>query len=443
MKVKNLTKMKPKFSFSILIFGLLIISSCTTLKRYSSVQPTESNNDLAGIDLFGFRLSEARPENANKTLWDLSADAQSQFIKILNARYPDNEAFLRAMSYEYLREEAPSLPYNYVNKDLRMIFSVTRQRDYGNKDNPSGLMLSPADRIEYLKITLRIPEDSGIMFTGWNMYTTEYGSVDIADVSFSRNLELDASGLLVTGKTGSGSELSAEGKSAASRKEDQEIKYRYLRLSGRISKHGIEMEEEGTREIDLTGNILADLSLEFNKFPEILTDFTGLKDSSGKYNDPEKVILQRTDAIVPAMENVKDTVYADLTMEYVFRNVINGGKTFPEWDDRVRYFKGRVSKRVPLFNSGDYVPDFYCLGTARNTGGRNIIKTAAPAGKEYALIFRTNKEAVAFYEWLADFSAKSGNINKPVIIGGTRLRFMDGDLTGRTFSDLSIVPCYR
>ena len=30
------------------------------------------------------------------------------------------------------------------------------------------------------------------------------------------------------------------------------------------------MEEEGTREIDLTGNILADVSLEFDRFPETL-----------------------------------------------------------------------------------------------------------------------------------------------------------------------------
>jgi hypothetical protein len=203
------------------------------------------------------------------------------------------------------------------------------------------------------------------------------------------------------------------------------------------------MEDEGTREIDLTGNILADLSLEFNKFPEIISDFIGLKDSSGKYNEPDKVILQRTDATVPAMENIRDTVYADLTMEYVFRNVINGEKTFPEWDDRVRYYRGKVSKRVPLFNSGDYVPDFYCIGTTRNTNGRNIIKTSSPSGKEYALVFRTNKEALAFYEWLADYSAQNGNINKPVAIGGTRLRFMDGDVTGGIFSGLSIVPYYR
>ena len=227
--------------------GYFIAFSCSTLKRYSSVQPTGTDNSLASIDLFGFRLSEAKPENGNKTLWDLSADAQSQFIKILNARYPENEKFLQAMSFEYLKEDAPPLPQNYVSKDLRMIFSISKQRDYGNKNNPSRLELSPADRIEYLKITLRIPDDSGVRFTGWNMFTTEYGSIDIADVSFSRSLEIDASGLLSTDKKETGGELSAGGKSSASRREDQEIKYRYLKLNGRISNHEIEMEEEGTQ----------------------------------------------------------------------------------------------------------------------------------------------------------------------------------------------------
>lgn len=432
-----------KFFYSLFILGCVAVSACTTLKRYSAVQPTATDNNLADVDLFGFRLSEARPENVNKTLWDLSADAQSQFIKIMNTRYPGNEQFLQAMSYEFLNKEAPPSPDNYVNKDLRMIFSVTRQRDYGNKDNPSGLKLSPADRIEYLKITLRIPDDAGVRFTGWNMFTTEYGSVDIADVSFSRSLEADASGLLLTDKTEIGSELSAGGSSSTSRREDQEIKYRYLRLNGRISNHKIEMEEEGTREIDLTGNILADLSIEFQRFPEIITGFIGLKDSLGRYNKPDRVIIQCSDAVVPAMEIVKDTVYAELTMSYVFRNVISGEKTFPEWDDRVRFYKGSVSKSVPLFTSGDYVPDFYCIGNARNTDNKNIIKICSPANRDYSLIFRTYKDAGAFYEWLAGYFAGNENMNKAVTIGGYRLKFMDSELTGRMFEGLNIIPFYR
>jgi hypothetical protein len=435
--------MKPKFIFLHFIPGLFIAFSCSTLNRYSSVQPTGTDNSLAGIDLYGFRLSEAKPENENKTLWDLSADAQSQFIKILNARYPENEKFLEAMSFEYLKDDAPPLPSDYVSKDLRMIFSISKQRDYGNKNNPSRLQLSPADRIEYLKITLRIPEDSGVRFTGWNMFTTEYGSIDIADVSFSRSLEIDASGLLTKDKKETGGEVSAGGKSSASRREDQEVRYRYLKLNGRISNHGIEMEEEGTREIDLTGNIMADISMEFERFPEMITDFIGLKDSTGRYNDPEKLKILHSDAIIPRMENVKDTVYADLSMDYVFRNVINGQKTFPEWDDRVKYYKGSVSKTVPLFTSGDYVPDFYCIGSTNYPEKRCIIRTSSPSGKENDLIFRTYKDAGAFQEWLAGYFTRSENRNKPVSIGGYRLKFMDGDFKSEMAAGMNIIPCYR
>jgi hypothetical protein len=435
--------MKSKLICLVLIIGIIMVLSCSTLKRYSSVQPTGTDNSLAGVDLFGFTLSEAKSENGNKTLWDLSADAQSQYIKILNARYPDNEEFIRAMSYEYLKKEIGSLPYNYISKDLRMIFSISKQRDYGNKDNPSRLKLSPADRIEYLRITLRIPDDSGVRFTGWNMFTTDYGSIDIADVSFSRSLEINASGLLTADRKETGGELSAAGKSSSSRKEDQEIKYRYLKLNGRISNNEIEMEEEGTREIDLTGNITADLSLEFDKFPEMITEFIDLKDSTGRYNKPEKLIIRHSEALVPRMEEIKDTVYAELRMDYVFRNVVSGQKTFPEWDDRVKFYKGSVSKTIQLFSSVDYVPDFYCIGTNKEPDSRELLKLSFPAGKEYNLIFRTCQEATGFYDWLADFFSRTENRNKTLTIGGYRLKFSNGDFTGDRLAGCTVLPGYR
>jgi hypothetical protein len=435
--------MRPKFIFVHFILGIYIASSCTTLKRYSSVQPSGTDNTLASIDLFGFRLSETKRADVNKTLWDLSADAQSQFIKILNLRYPDNEQFRKAMSFEYTKEDLRPLPYDYVSKDLRMIFSISKQRDYGNKNNRSGLELSPADRIEYLKITLRIPDESGIRFKGWNMFTTEYGSIEIADVSFSRSLEIDASGLLSSDKKESEAELSGGGKSSATNREDQEIKYRYLKLNGRINKNEIEMEEEGTREIDLTGNITVDLSLEFERFPEMLTSFTSMKDSTGRFNEPGKLNIQHSDAVIPRMENVKDTIYADLYMDFVFRNVFNGHKTFPEWDDHVRYYKGRVAKTIPLFTSDDIVPDFYCIGSDKYHDKKNVIRLSSQTSKEYNLIFRSYTDAVTFYEWLADYFARSENRNKTVNIDGYILKFMEGDLKSETLHGLTVIPCYR
>ncbi len=430
-----------------LTIPLIAISvTCSTLKRYKSVDAPGVNNSLAGIDLFGYRLSGASPENAGKTLWDLSADAQSQYIKILNSRYPDNDKFMEAMSFKYLNEEATPVSEDFVSKDLRLIFSVSKIRDYRKDISSSRLNLSSADRIEYLKITLNIPEGSPVRFTGWNMYTTEYGSVDIADISFSRTLELAASGTLLSDKNESGGEISSGGKSLVSSKEEQSLKYRYLRLNGRLNYNEIEMEEEGIREIDLTGNIIADVSVQFDKFPEILTVITGLKDSSGKFNDPEKFRIKYYDVTVPGMEKLKDTIYAILKMDYLFRNVLKGRRTFPEWDDRIKYYSGTVTKTIPLFISDDYVPDFYCIGTDGLPGKRDVLKLSAPSGKVYSMIFRTRPEATAFQEWLIHYFKNAGNNGKPLRIGEQTLKFRDGDLTAGLFAEHSgfmILPLYR
>lgn len=432
-----LTPMKQKLG--LLLFTVLVGlgSGCTTLKRYNSIEPSGTDNNLADIDLFGLKLSRAKPENMNKTLWDLSADAQSQYIKILNSRYPDNEQFLQAMSFKYLKEDETLPPDDYVSKDLRLIFSVSKLRDYGKRYLSSGFDLSPADRIEYLKISLTIPEDTRLRFTGWNMFSTEYGSVEIADISFSRNIELSPSGFISAENGESGGEISTGGKSSVSRKEDQEIKYRYLKLNGRINKYKIEIEEEGVREIDLTGNISADVSLEFERSPEIMTAITGLQDSSGMFNDPDKLMIRHTEAMIPSMENSMDTIYAELSMAYVFRNVLNGRKTFPEWDDRIKYYTGSITKTIPLFVSGDYVPEFYCIGINNTPDRRDLLKVSSPGKMIYSIIFKNYSEASAFCEWLNNWLMKTENKGNTLRIGEHTMKFMDNDVTGQLISDFS------
>ena len=429
-----------------LIATVLITCGCTTLKRYDSVQAPETDNNLADIDLFGYSLSKAGAEAGIKSLWDLSADAQAQVIKILNVRYPDNEKFINAMSYEYLKPNTALFPDDYINKDLRMIFSVSKRLGFGERNSPPGFNLSPADRIEYVRISLRIPDDSGTRFSGWNMFTTDYGSIEIADVSFSRNIEIDASGAIPPGSKASSGELSVSGKSSSGQKEDQGIQYRYLRLNGRMKNYGIELEEEGTREIDLTGNIVADVKVEFEKSPEIITEIKCMKDSTGRFNQPEKLLLSKTDVFIPGMENIKDTIYADLSMDYVFRNVLKGQKTFPEWDDRVKYVRGRVSKRVPLFTSADYAPDLYCIGTERSAHKRESIKLSDPGNEEYDVIFKTLQEASSFFDWMAHFFSLPSNTGKELKIGGSVLRFSGSNLTYDLFSGqqgLKVLPCYQ
>jgi hypothetical protein len=434
-----------KYGVALALPALILFAACSSLKRYSSVEQAGTDNSLADIDLFGFRLSRAKPDGGSKTLWDLSADAQSQYIKILNARYPDNEKFLEAMSQEYLTGDIVSSPDEYVRKDLRMIFSISRRRDYVRKISREAPVLSAADRIEYVKISFRVPEDSGIRFTGWNMFTTEYGTINIADLSFSRSLEIDATGLLSSSRKEPSAEITAGGTSSLSRKEDQTLKYRYIMLNGRMNKNGLEMEEEGTREIDLTGNISADISLEFDKHNETITRITGLQDSTGKFNPADKLTIRHSDIPVPMMDKTGDTIFADLRMDYIFRNVVSGEKTFQEWDDRIKYFRGSVTKSVPLLTSDDYIPEFSCIGTGNDPERREILRMISSDNNGYAVIFRTAAEAVAFYEWLDRFLRRDDNRQKTVTISGYTLKIGDKELTGDLYlshPDLKVTPYY-
>jgi len=405
---------------------LIFLASCTSLRRYKSFAKTGVDNNLADVSLFGSTLSQAKAARESKSLWDLSADAQSQFIKILNSRYPDNESFINSLNFGYLKDEKELFVRDYTHKDLRLVFSVSKMRDYSKTESLYRSRLSSADRVEYIKISLVLKEP-GLSFTNWNMYSTEYGSINIGDVSFSRSLDITASASAPEKKSESGVPVSAEAKSSLSRKEDQSLKYRYIKLSGRLNDTGIEMEEEGTREIDLTGNIIADVSLEFDKTIEILTRINGLKDSLGEFNSPEKLYVNNYLVAVPDLEKIIREIQADLKLEFIYRNVRNGRRTFPEWDDRVEYYTGHKESIVSLFKDSEYVPGFCCIGTGQGGNRKEFVNLDRGNETAYPMIFSTYEEASAFSIWLMDWLRK--NEGKSVKIGGQLLKFKSKDLT--------------
>lgn len=405
---------------------LILTASCTSMKRYRSLANSDADNSLSNISLFGSRLSQTAPGSDAKNLWSMSADAQSQFIKILDSRFPDNEKFLNSLNNEYLKGKNETVTEDFVKKDLRLVFSVSKKRGY-NKDSSLKLSeLSPADRIEYVKITLTL-KDEGLSFKGWNMYTTEYGSVDVGDVSFSKSIDITASASTPKNENSSKTALTSEAKASLSRKEDQEVKYRYIKLNGRLNDRGIEMEEEGTREIDLTGNIIADVTLEFDKAYETLTTLGGLKDSSGDFSLPEKISLKNWTVSVPDIKKKIPEIRAVLGLDFVYRNVRKGRKTFPEWDDRVRYYTGHRDTTVTLFTNGDYIPGFCCVGLKQGKDTSAFVSIERTNETESPMIFSSYKEASDFYLWLIDRLHK--NEGKPVIIDRGILKFNGRNLT--------------
>lgn len=394
--------MKKSSLVSAILALVLMVPGCTTVKRFQSATFDGEDPSLVDIRIFGTRLTPSTETKSTRTLWDLSASAQTQMIQILDRRYPDNAQFSTAMNQQYLMpDQGPVM--DFTPKDLRMVFTISRAKDYAQINEGRG-RFSPADRIEWLSFTLEVPEESGLNFTGWNRYETEYGEIGIADMSFDRTLDLDVG---VDTEYGSG-----KLKRSAGRREDQQLKSRFLKLNGSISDRKIRIEEEGTREIDLTGNVTADVSLRFEGFPE--------KVAIPLFSDGEEQhkisSLLFEDVLVPRMEHVPDVIFATLTLEFIYRHVESGWKTFQEWDDRVIYYEGKISREVPLFDKDEIAPRFFCIRTETDEG--ELVRARSLSGEEISLKFRNYGEATGFLEWLSIHTGQAGEgVSSPIKAG--------------------------
>lgn len=410
-----------------LSLGLLLCltAGCSSVKRHQSAAWKGQDNSLVDMELFGASLEYPGQNAADKNLWDLSASAQAGLIQILHERYPDNEQFIHALNNQYLAHRAGPLQ-DLNTKDLRMVFTISKHRDYKGLNKASS-RFSQADRIEYLKFSLELPAACNMRFKKWNRFATEYGELEIADVSFSTSLDLEAEGVIRKSDAG--------GKLGFSKNEQQELNTRYLKLNGSIADQVICIEEEGTREIDLTGNVIADVSLEFEGFPERVT----LPVFSGKGLSS----LRFVDVLVPRIEEAFDTIQAMLTFEYVYRHVQSGSNTYAEWDDQVEYYTGEVSKQVPLFLKRDYLPGFYGIGEVQS--GKDLLKIRQGGGRDYLLQFVSYSDAYRTLEWLEELTdASAEGMQKSLSIGNSTLLFKGKVLTGAEASEHSwkVQPVY-
>lgn len=400
-----------------------MLDGCSSVKRFKSAAYKGEDNSLVNVDLFNTRLSTEAVSMKEKNLWTLSANAQTRLIQILDERYPDNEQFMRVLSGNFGQDEVEEVVY--TRKDLRMVFTLSKSRDYALLNDAKG-RFSPADRIEYFKLSLEIPVHYRLHFHEWNRYITEYGEIQIADVAFSRNLDLS----MDTAPGGIGVESGA----SLGRNEKQEVSRRYMKLNGSISDHQVVIEAEGNREVDLTGNVTAEVSLQFDAFPELIMEPVFMSGEEGNKLLSDLTFMH---VLVPAMEDAPDTIFADMKLSYIYRHVDSGWFTFAEWDDGVEYYRGTVEKKVPLFVKKDYLPPFFCVGT--EDGARQALKLQKELEEEYLLQFKSYRDASAFLEWLQNRARLVPGVN---FMGDWKLLYQGEPLTEEEVYLLRVIPVY-
>ena len=408
----------------------LLATACSTVKRYRSIDHTErlqavflskdagEDSIRVRMDISDSRISNPAPSRDGKSLWDLGNEGQKELLDILSQRYKDNDKFTDILNNQYLSDDGGGGAIDYVRKNVRIFFSISRWHPYDIMGAANGF--SPADRIEYLKYKLTLDDSaSTIKFTSWNRYGTAYGSINIADVNFQESLTASAgagntAGIL-TGGSGSGAGITA----SASKTEAQKVRYRYIQLNGSISNKSLQLESEGTREVDLAGNVTADVTMEFDAFPEVLYSLSKAKSDSGIFLQPGEVHLSETVALAPK-ETTIHNICAMLTYDYAYRHVEKGDKTFYEWDDQIRYVTGTVSKEVTLMKARDILPPFCCLKFQCDTSihNKNFIKIrnlAAGLGvQETNLAFASQSAANTFITWLVSYKCPPAELDQPI-----------------------------
>lgn len=427
--------MKAKSLQTIFIFASLIfLSSCTSFRRYQSVVSHDkkierdltqagSKEDDLPVKMYVSNVKvETKPDpDTFKSLWDLKDRGQQELIAKLDSRNAgagNTENFIKQLNTKYMNadEESNSIKY-YTKIKATFTFTITRQHLYDQINGLAG-KFSPADRVEFINYSISPDKIAGVYpfkFTNWNKYTTEYGSIDVGDISFDRTLGFSAGinanqdkGSEVTSDvskvtTGMSFTPSVSGTGSFERKESQHLKYQFVKLNGRISNHHLSLESEGTREVDLSGNVSADVSIEFMETPRKIYSFKKLKTGTGAYNDFSAVEYKESYALVPNIA-ATDDINATLIYDYAYRHVTLGRRTFYEWDDRVKYYTGRITKSILLMKGSDALPDLYRIAD-QSGATTHYLQLTTSGGADVELLFADFQSAKDFLNWLINFPA--------------------------------------
>lgn len=375
-----------------------------TLKRYKEIEKSVTKDSLVEIRLFGSRVAPSQ-NGAKKNMLLLSDHGQAEYIKaIYSQANGDNDKFVSALKSECFSEDG-ELHTDYLNKDLKIIFSISKAKpDYKNI-RVKGSTYSPADRIEYLRFYLTLDKNLPLKFTKWNRYSTDYNIINIADMTFTQSSEIG--GALGGEAYGMKSEVS--GKSKKSMEEKQSIRHRYIVTNGCITDSSIDIIEEGTHEIDLAGNVIADVSLRFEGTPlrvATITNFDSLKKDTTIFSSPRDVKVKFEIVRIPNLTGeLPCNITACLNMDYLYRHVVSGYETFSELDDKVIYYNGTSAESVPLFTKADYLPNFYYIGETGEDDSlyeTKIVIRDTSFLERYPLFFRDYISAREFLKYLTN-----------------------------------------
>lgn len=244
-----------------------------------------------------------------------------------------------------------------------------------------GNLRKPADRMDKLDITLRLPlgkqrvkgifEEPRATFASWDRFDSVYGTFNIGTAKFTQ------SGKVSLGRTGTDTSNLADSAGSVvkvlnfgaefdrSLEESAAYALRRLSVGGALTPTMAQLVQEGGPNINLFGSSAATLTMDLatNRDPRGVYAFVLAK--QGKALAPSEVQVERCQDIFPVNN---DPIVATIEGKALMREVVSGDGTVPEGDDvaRMRWHPLRpVSATAMLASKTDLTVERYALAQCR------------------------------------------------------------------------------
>ncbi len=394
-----------------IIFSLLLsvlFASCSSFsghltRRYRSIEVIEDDSIIKErVDVHAYTI-EKDGSYAPKTIFDLSPDAQAALISELAKKEVKTDAFISGLTRDFsskLSDTTGIMDYSLL--ETRIVVSIR------NKSH------QPADRIAKINITLTIDttKNNSITFLSCNKLTTEYQTLDLGKLHYSNTQsgELAGKSFIAANREGATTikgEGAGEAKLSANRSFSEEIllKQRMVASNAFITQNTLSLYQESIGGIDLTGNILADITLEIRN--SLLNTEKTYSFSELSTQDVSNIKVSEKLIVYPTVENLK--VY--ITFEADFREVSKKHQTISESDDKVKLYHGEVKDANNVVILPIIKPKLWTLTFSELPLRIRNIHT----NEEGDLLFHSHDDAKKMVAWLK--SKYNEKMNEKIVVG--------------------------
>jgi hypothetical protein len=350
----------------LLITCTLFITGCSTAstRRYRSAEPLCSNSPNRSVDVAAFSFS-APPSSSQAPILTLSERGQAALIGAVGGDPEKASKLLLALGL--------NSPKATPSVDDRTTF---RRRLVLSLDNNSAC---PADRISWARLHLSLQNTYG-RFLSWDKLISEHDTVDLAKITTAQTTAFSVGTELAGGAAAPTVAVPAQKgllgfNTGRTQTSEVNLRQRYVRSSGSLEDKKATLLQQSVVGIDLTGNLIVDVEVKYEK-----TNFSYVTTISrlfeeGKASIPEKVLIETRPTLYP--EDAKVDLVAQLSLDYVLREVQAGDRTILEGDDKILLQKQhkdgkefvlvpRESLRMTVYELVSPAGDFLHMGSAND-----------------------------------------------------------------------------